>query len=68
MKLTQAELDLLPAYQSQLTDIRTSLRTFEIYANSEPSANDMRREFTRMHNDLSFMITAMQKYIDSGVS
>jgi hypothetical protein len=68
MKLTQAEIDLLPAYQSQLSDIRTSLRAFDIYANNESIASDTRREFTRMHNDLSFMITTMQKYIDGGAS
>jgi hypothetical protein len=66
MKLTQAELDLLPTYQSQLTDMRTSLRAFDIHANEQPSASDMRREFVRMHNDLCFMIVTMQKYIDSG--
>jgi hypothetical protein len=66
MKLNQAEIDLLPVYQSQLSDIRTSLRAFDIWNNNEPLAVDARREFTRMHNDICFMITTMQKYIDSG--
>jgi hypothetical protein len=67
MKLTQAELDLLPTFQSQLADIRVSLRAFEIFTNDEPLAVEVRREFVRMNNDLSFMVRTMQKYIDNGV-
>jgi hypothetical protein len=66
MKLTQAELDLLPSFQSQLTDIRVSLRAFEIFTNDEPLAVEARREFVRMNNDLSFMVSTMQRYIDKG--
>jgi hypothetical protein len=70
MKLTQAEIDLLPTYQSQLTDIRASLRTFDLQVDegqrSRGFISDMQRDFTQMHNDLSSLTATMRKYIDRG--
>jgi hypothetical protein len=71
MKLTQSELDTLSAYQPQLTEMRDTLKTFDLQVdleqNSRGNYNALQVDFRVFHNSLTAMATTMQKYIDAGV-
>jgi hypothetical protein len=70
MKLTQSELDILTGFQSQLTEMRDTLRTFDLQVdvgrNRFGEVNELQREFTNIHNSLCTIATTMGKRIAIG--
>jgi hypothetical protein len=70
MKLTQSELDTLSAYPSQLTEMRDTLKTFDLQVNEEHNSrgfqNALQTDFRVMHNALYSVASTIQKLIDAG--
>jgi hypothetical protein len=73
MKLTQSELDTLSAYQSQLVEMRASLRTFDLPASEmvgmmggQHQSSELQGDFYKMHNQLSSIAATMQRLVEAG--
>lgn len=70
MKLTQSELDTLSAYQSQLEEMRASLRAFDLQVDEVRSnkgyRNPLQADFVVMSQSLSSVTTIMRKLIGAG--
>jgi hypothetical protein len=73
MKLQQSELDILSAFQSQLIDMRSTLKTFDLPASEmvgmmggQRQSSELQGDFTKMHNQLSLVASTMERLVTAG--